>query len=759
MGLVFAIFSRKRIRAACRTEEDVADLEAKRTVLEADVSNLRQWITDSRVELERLHAEREQQEVIRVELQHLEQQCATKEQENQELRKEVGELENQRHRQGQNLERLSREIGDLEAKREDAKSLDQQLEKLRKQVEDAQEVASRAAEHEARINALAAEKATLEQRVEELKAAAAEVREAGPALVDLRRERDQLENLRQWMKDSTAEIERLHAEKAALEQRVEELKAAAAEVREAGPALVDLRRERDQIELMLHALHSTKNALEQDVRRLERQAGEVEGQLEKFLNRVREARQETENANLSAVKAKAELAEVQKELRSRQGDIEGLQARKAALEHEIEKIEGRNGTGVPSGNPFAPYADLLEVEPGALSRASFCKGDMEKRDEATALQLLKDALTDNGLSFHRRVVNSFHTSLKCHDINPLTVLAGVSGTGKTLLPVCYAQMMGMHSLIMSVQPRWDSPQDMFGFYNYLEKRYKATDLSRALVRMDPYNYQRDEYPMLGDRWPQDRMLLVLLDEMNLARTEYYFSDFLSKLELRRLVKNPVNNEQRKNAEIELDAGPGKGGRFRIWVGRNILFVGTMNEDETTQTLSDKVLDRANVLRFGMPADEARHSGDGTLEHTSERFLSREQWQAWHRSVDPNAAWFKEVQETITAMNGAMNYVGRPFGFRVRNAILQYVANYPRVNDDSRHKMALADQVEQKILPKLRGIDCNEEGAAQCLDELSGIIEALNDHELTETFKIVRGESAKFGMFQWRGVTRTSEPTS
>ena len=78
--------------------------------------------------------------------------------------------------------------------------------------------------------------------------------------------------------------------------------------------------------------------------------------------------------------------------------------------------------------------------------------------------------------------------------------------------------------------------DLFGFYNYLEKRYKATELARALVQFELFNKTNWDLPEeaeIDDR--SDRMLLVLLDEMNLARTEYYFSEFLSKLETRRTV--------------------------------------------------------------------------------------------------------------------------------------------------------------------------------------------------------------------------------
>jgi len=189
-------------------------------------------------------------------------------------------------------------------------------------------------------------------------------------------------------------------------------------------------------------------------------------------------------------------------------------------------------------------------------------------DEKTALRHFREVLTDKGLLFPQRVIDAFHTSLKCHDINPLTVLAGVSGTGKTLLPIAYARVMG-HAFARR------SPSNPVGIrlkicsasITIWRKQYKATDLSRALLCMDPYNYPRSKYPMLGDPWAQNRMLLVLLDEMNLARTEYYFSEFLSKLELRRLVKDADKPADRKDAEIELDVGPGKGVRFPLWVGQ------------------------------------------------------------------------------------------------------------------------------------------------------------------------------------------------
>jgi hypothetical protein len=262
--------------------------------------------------------------------------------------------------------------------------------------------------------------------------------------------------------------------------------------------------------------------------------------------------------------------------------------------------------------------------------------------------------------------------------------------------------------------------------------------------------------MLDSKWTWDRLLLVLIDEMNLARTEYYFSEFLSRLELRRAVKEQSLSTKRSEAEIELDAGPGEQ-RFRLWVAHNVFFVGTMNEDETTQTLSDKVLDRANVLRFGKPDENVRAIRQGNGNHgESEKYLSYKQWRGWLREFKGNDEWAEQVSNWTTRLNAALNRVGRPFGFRVLQAIGHYVANYPRVEDGERFKLAFADQVEQKIIPKIRGIDLSTDNANECLSEVEAIIAELGDGDLSSAFSSARNESRVVGMFQWRGVTRREE---
>jgi outer membrane murein-binding lipoprotein Lpp len=723
-ALGFYIYWRRWAADLTETGEGVASLAARKQILEKDVEALREWIEVRKAELERLVAEREEQERLRAVLADLEHQCAVKNQENQELRNEVGELENQRHNVTQILEKMQREIGDLDAKRGEAQSLDSQIAELRSRLEEARQTIRNLAELEVKLNHLSNEKAILERTIEELRATAESAREEAARL-----------------NKGTGEA-RIEAE-----QVVRELREA--------------RREKAELAVIIDTLRQEQRALENSAERFEQKIDDLRASSKSAQEEAERDRQLALKAKEEAERTLRELVISQKERQRIRIEVGELHAKKAVLEQEVLRLEGRLGSragGVEA--PLAAYADLLEKPPLCLSKDMFAGGQWDDQDESYFLQRVKKVLQKEGLVFPQRIIDAFHTSLKCHDINPITVLAGVSGTGKTLLPVRYAEIMGMHRLVMAVQPRWDSPQDMFGFYNYLEKEYKATELSRALVRMDPFNYPSGQFPMLKSEWAKDRLMLVLMDEMNLARTEYYFSEFLSRLELRRTVSEPSNKTNRSEAEIELDAGPGEH-RFRLWVGPNVFFVGTMNEDETTQTLSDKVLDRANVLRFGKPDEKVKAVSISSNQVTiSEKYLSFDQWKRWRREFQENSDWYEPVSKWTTKINAALNRVGRPFGFRVLQAIGHYVANYPRVEDGERYKLAFADQIEQKIIPKIRGIDLSTENSNECLEEVGAIIGELDDRDLGDAFESARNESRMIGMFQWRGVThREEEDTS
>lgn len=725
---VFAMhwYQRRRFQAALGDSRDVADLAARKEILQADVQGLRSWLAESKEELSRIQSEREEQERLRGELSRLQNECLTLDQRLIDSRKEAGDLESQRYRLAQEKEKLSIDIDELLRQRQDLADLKTEINSAKKELDAAKEEFTETKRSKTEIVRQVAEK-----RLE---------------LDTLHRECDGLDRSRQ-----------------VFEQDAENAKTEARRCQqETADAANGLNNIVQQIQVKQTELIQTENIfheLERKTRYLEHKNTEAEGILtslekkkvkaEKSASEAEEKARSSETDYRKVVglleRAEIKLEEAEKKEKRLGAEVVRLEAERGHLLKEIGKLDG-------GGGEADAYADLFQAPP-CLDRNLLPKNEFKTSDEEYALANIRNQLATAGYQFHPRVIKAFHTALKCHDINPLTVLAGVSGTGKTLLPTAYAKLMGMHSLVIAVQPRWDSPQDMFGFYNYLEKKYKATDLARTLIRMDPYSTVDglDEKQKCSDR-----MLLVLLDEMNLARTEYYFSEFLSKLELRRLAGDGRAEVDRQHAEILLDTGPGRQ-PIKFWVGKNVLFTGTMNEDESTQTLSDKVLDRANVLRFGRPANIGSEGQQQAQEEqrlpNPEGYLTVKQWKDWCRPVQ-QADWTGKAQEWIDGLNDALTKIGRPFGHRVRKSILAYVANYPAVNMDI-FKIAFADQVEQKILPKLRGLDTTEGVNNAACDEIEKIIEATGDNTLHRAFASAR-ENNVSGMFLWQGVTRLDD---
>ncbi len=706
--LVFGMFWywRQRFQSALIDSRHVAELASRKEQLQADVTELRNWITEQKNELLRLKSDREEQEQIGKEITRLQDECANAEYRIIEFRKEIGEQESQHHSLSQAVDRLFKETEELQSQKQKFDDLSEKITEAHKNLSDTDE------------------KLTSIRKDFELL-----TRQIADRRIVLNALNSSHENLSEKIKKDTAESDQLSTTLNRKDEELKEKRSLSEDIRHQADTLTrqtaERRIELDTMQIKHEYLSNKIEEMTEESKRLTILSQELNIRIQPLKDDCTRLDQERNHL----VKENESHKE---DIRNRKEQIVDLEKQKTEL---IAKLSISGGQ---DGNPGA-YADLLQ-EPQCLKETNLPRNKFPDDDEEHALNKVQICLENAGYQFHERVIKSFHTALKCQDINPLTVLAGVSGTGKTLLPTAYAQLMGMHSLVIAVQPRWDSPQDMFGFYNYLENRYKATDLARALIRMNPSNNIEglDENQKV-----KDRMLLILLDEMNLARTEYYFSEFLSKLELRNL----SDKIERQHSEITLDTGPGR--KMSFWVKRNVLFAGTMNEDETTQTLSDKVLDRANILRFGKPAKRNAQGQPKKLPDPP-GYLMLSQWMDWCRPVDAGQRAYM-VQEWIDGLNNALTKVGRPFGHRVQLSMQTYVSNYPGVNGDNVYKIAFADQIEQKILPKLRGLDIGGMNNT-ALEEIGRIIEKTGDQALLKAFDDALQNNTS-GMFIWQGVTR------
>lgn len=584
--------------------------------------------------------------------------------------------------------------------------------------------------YEERIGALKAEMDALEPARADIEATR---RQAADAAADLADAEQELDDVEEKIAARKAEWEALDADRDAKQSA---LAAADARLEQLTTELERLRGERSELERELGPLRAERDAA---LRTIE-EARLLESRVASMRNALDQLQQEI----ASAADQRADLESARLELLQKRSEIEALTANVSYLEARKAKLDAETGAGVEVDIDTSEVVSDLKIVPHALALPARLRGS--KRSEADALAEVSGYLKNLGLRYPDRTVRAFHTALKINDYSQLTVLAGVSGTGKSLLPRRYAEAMGIHFLQIAVEPRWDSPQDLLGFYNYVEKRYRATDLTRMLVQLDPYNTTT-----FGDGSRHDHMALVLLDEMNLARVEYYFSEFLSRLEARPKFGDADDATKRNDARIPLDIR-GLKQSLSLFPSHNILFAGTMNDDESTQALSDKVLDRGNVMQFAAPKSFEKPKADIGVERPSEG-QSFSAWRSWVKSPDAMSDQRRRVvDDRIGRLAAIMERSGRPFGHRLRDAILAYVVNYPSDGSSPGDNAALADQIEFRILPKLRGIEL--EGREQEFDDLQALLGELNEGEFASRIAELREQQQSgTGLFVWRGITR------
>lgn len=626
--------------------------------------------------------------------------------------------------------------------------IDEEIRKRREQMENV-------AENEARIDALTrqrdellAEWESLGERREEVRRIREETERAWSehqtATSDLAEAREELEAVRgrlERAEELVGQIERLEERRTALQDEVRGLEEEAEKLRRAREAIVRLEERRRALATEIAEAEGRLHAKSGELEEVREALGRERGQLD-------DLRAERQKVQTQLITAEEKLDEKRKEIETLDAERGTLEARLDRIRQQIEDAKQERdkvvATGGANGPPSRDPLEELKTKPPVLANL-ITRAVWSPEDEGEALKRVAQRFEAEGLEYHPRTQRAFHTAMKVNETTQMTVLAGISGTGKSQLPRQYAAGMGIGFLQVPVQPRWDSPQDLMGFYNYIESRFRPTDMARSLWQLDVHNNPEGAV--------EDRMMMILLDEMNLARVEYYFSDFLSRLESRPAFDWVADASQRKDAEIELEIPMPPGEPTpRVFPGYNLLFAGTMNEDESTQSLSDKVVDRANLMRFAAPKRLRKGERHGTAP--DEVALEFSRWRKW---VRPASLVEREqrVADALTRMSDLMQGLGRPFGHRLGLAIMAYVANYPDVEGADPVTDALADQVEMRLLPKLRGVELDVGEAEARFDDLRRFVESdLRDEALAEAIgDAVEAARSGTGQFVWTGVTR------
>ncbi len=204
------------------------------------------------------------------------------------------------------------------------------------------------------------------------------------------------------------------------------------------------------------------------------------------------------------------------------------------------------------------------------------------------------AASQMGLYYTPEIVRRFVAGMAA---SKLLILEGISGTGKTSLPYSFSRYMDNPATIVSVQPSYRDRSEVLGYFNEFSKKFNETEFLRALYEA---NYRKDP-------------TLIVLDEMNLARIEYYFAEMLSVLEM------PSKDEWVLDlVPTAWEGDPVKMEDGKIHVADSTWFIGTANNDDSTFTITDKVYDRAMPIELNERAEafecEPQPHCDITAEH-------------------------------------------------------------------------------------------------------------------------------------------------
>lgn len=284
----------------------------------------------------------------------------------------------------------------------------------------------------------------------------------------------------------------------------------------------------------------------------------------------------------------------------------------------------------------------------------------------------------------------------------LLILQGISGTGKTSLPYALGQFIENPSLICSVQPSWRDRTELFGYYNDFTKKYTETDFLKALYEAHYY----------------EDMRIVILDEMNIARVEYYFAEMLSILELPR-------DEERYFSVVSSQASndPEKMKEGKIWIPQNVFYVGTINNDDSTFAVSDKVYDRAIPIDLDDRAEpfEAPDTAPMRLSYNHLAEMYQEAKEKYSISEE-NLAHLDKLDQYL------IEHFRLTFGNRILRQMKEYVPCY--IACGGTELGGIDFMFAKKILRKFESL-----GLGFIRDELDGLILYLDNMFGAENFTI------------------------
>lgn len=399
-----------------------------------------------------------------------------------------------------------------------------------------------------------------------------------------------------------------------------------------------------------------------------------------------------------------------------QGKMEEQEKKLHNLQNEVSAIQTEINTLMESRQKEQDMLNSLQEEKKELEKQYLHYKDLgiisdnintELNDKTEYpnefKQLVEDVwgyLWKKNLYYEKSTVTYFMNALRTQQ---LTVLWGKPGTGKTSLPRAVAEAIQAKCICVQVQSNWTDNQDLLGFYNVVDKRYVSTQFLDSLI-------EAAKHP--------EQMYIILLDEMNLSNIEYYFSEMLnvftwdeaytlhlySKRLRERAQKDLKDAEEQGKETSELTAVLTDMNIYKpeFTIPENVRFVGTLNTDATTKTISPKVVDRSclielQTISYEKKEEEKKFLPEQITLDGNKLMVSANKFKI-KKSPSKQSQEFKEIIEQIRKTLDKA-------GISVSNRVDLYIDQWTGWSDDN--CVEIDEIVLEKILP-LIDIDNNEE---------------------------------------------------
>jgi len=409
---------------------------------------------------------------------------------------------------------------------------------------------------------------------------------------------------------------------------------------------------------------------------------------------LEQIKQKNSALHTQATKASIGIAELEN-LRDQRAAWEcrelGYRARLDELKSDIEEYTAK----VNEKDVFPACSDMDRDE--ALQKLPVIRRTDEINLKTFATEI-RQLIGSTGLYYRAEDIRSFMGGLAACRLH---ILQGISGTGKTSLPLAFAKVMQWGSDLCEVQSGWRDRNDLLGYFNTFEKKFYESDFLKALYKAATPAYRHLPF-------------FIILDEMNLSHPEHYFADFLSALEKR----DEEKSVSLPNAPLA-DNGPAgliDRGR-RMPIPPNVWFIGTANQDETTKDFADKTYDRSHIMEF----PRHREQFEPKLPNIPPGKISFEQMQvAFGIAVKQHAA---KAEECIRILDGKLR---RPledmeigWGNRLEAQLRRYIPVLVACGGDISE--GLDSILARKLLRKLKGrFDLSSENIAKLKNTITSV---------------------------------------